>query len=249
MEGKKFRGKKANEGPADNDDYLLGPSPIHPPTIESPVAERPPYPFSASPSPSSTPSDIPSSLPSVSSSDIRSIISKVALQGGKEFDDPDSYQSQALTFLESVLSPQGEMEYLRYYALACIYTASFAVENKYTRVLFPDNELLGWTASGLWMTDSDYCNWYGIKCENKRIATIDLGDNNLLGIFAPEVQFLAESLKEVNLGGNALLVSEGDEGNDWMSMMVNMEYLYFGSTSFEYEGVPTFINNMRGLSK
>ena len=246
-------GKKGADDDGSTDDYFFTFSPNDSALISSPSFDILPISPSFSPSPTHelfyVPSSFPSDTPPLPSSSIRSMISKISLQGGKEFEDADSYQSKALHFLETVLSRQDDKQYVQYYALACIYTASFGVENKYTKAEFPDGDLPGWTNSGLWMTDSDFCNWFGITCESTLVHSIVLDDNNMTGIFAPEVQLLAESLKELDLDGNTLLLSEGDDGNNWMSKMVNMEFLYLGSTSFEYYGVPTFINKMRGLSK
>lgn len=171
--------------------------------------------------------------------------------GGAEFEDPNSYQSKALRFLEEVLSPTTEIEYIRYYGLACIYYASFGVPNKYTRMDIEDDDLRGWITSGNWITDTDYCNWYGLVCDDNTglVTEILLFTNRMYGIFAPEVQFLADSLIKIDLFNNFYLFTDNDAGNAWIAEMVNLEELFFGTTSFEYPGIPTFINQIPTLSK
>jgi hypothetical protein len=144
------------------------------------------YPVTKSPtsSPSrisSAPSEIPSDFPpSPIEKTVREIILTVALKGGTEFEDPDSYQSLALKFLENVLSPQSDTKYIQYYVIACIYTASFGVPNKHTNKVLANTTLDGWIHAEGWMTNSSYCGWIGISCENNNVQKIELFENRFL---------------------------------------------------------------------
>jgi hypothetical protein len=259
-----------DDGSIKGDDYIvddnINRSPILSPVASNPSSKPTASPVKKSPTafpsmngisselpsfdPSSVPSDIPSTLPSFSiEKTIKSIILTVALKGGEEFENPNSYQSLALKFLEIVLSPQSDEKYIQYYAIACIYTASFGVSNKYTNLEFPNKKLDGWIQADGWMTDSSLCKWYGISCENNAVNKIELFENRMYGIFPPEVQLIAESVTVIDLYDNPFLSAEGDEGNSWIAQMVNLEQLYFGSTAFEYDGIPTFFNNIPTLSK
>jgi hypothetical protein len=183
-------------------------------------------------------------------SSIRAIIEQVALQGGAEFDNPDSYQSQSLQFLEDTLSPQTDQEYIRYYALACIFTASSGVQNKFTLAEFGPGPLPGWLTTRNWLTDTDYCTWHGLLCNSSgQVEAINLFQNRMYGIFAPEVQLLADTVLKIDLFDNFYLTAEGDAGNAWIAKMTNIDFLYFGTTSFEYNGIPTFISSISGLRK
>jgi hypothetical protein len=43
--------------------------------------------------------------------------------------------------------------------------------------------------------------------------------------------------------------NEGDEGNTWLGEMTSLQYLYYGNTYFEYDGIPPQISNLVNLSK
>lgn len=43
--------------------------------------------------------------------------------------------------------------------------------------------------------------------------------------------------------------NEGDEGNVWLGEMTSLQYLYYGNTYFEYDGIPPQISNLVNLSK
>jgi len=152
--------------------------------------------------------------------------------------------------LEGSLSPKTDAEYIHYYAIACIHTASSGVSNKHTDNEFPNlTTLPGWITSNNWLTNSSYCTWYGIACKNGLVDKIELFENRMYGTFAPEVQLLADSVTVIDLFDNFFLTTEGDAGNGWIAKMVNLVQLLFGSTSFEYPGVAPYINKLPKLSK
>ena len=99
--------------------------------------------------------------PTPVSSNIRGVVAPVALNGGSEWGDPESYQAKAITWLESdtfsASLPDAKIQ--QRYALASIYYATFAVKTIYTVV-----EPRGWIDSTGWVTDTDECSWFGLTC-------------------------------------------------------------------------------------
>jgi hypothetical protein len=183
-------------------------------------------------------------------SNIRAIISAVALQGGAEFNDPNSYQSKALRFLETTLSPKTAEEYIEYYALASIYYASYGVPNAVTLRDFGNITLPGWISSNNWVTNTNKCTWYGITCDAKDdVFKIELITNRMYGNFAPETQLLAKSLNWLDLYNNEYLFNPNEAFNSFLGELVNIQYLFFGTTSFQYDGIPTFLSKLTKLSK
>merc|ERR1712232_389593 len=59
---------------------------------------------------------------------------------------------------------------------------------------------------------------------------------------------MGDSLKLIDLFNN-LINNKDDIGNSWLGEMTNLEFLYFGSTSFEYDGVPTEIGLLANLKE
>jgi hypothetical protein len=151
--------------------------------------------------------------------------------------------------LEDTLSPTTDEEYIENYALACIYYASFGVHNQITRTEFGNITLPGWISSTNWVTNTNKCTWYGITCDaNSDVFEIQLFTNRLYGNFAPETQLLAKSLKRLDLFNNEYLFNPDDAFNAFLGELVNIEYLYFGTTSFQYNGIPTYIGKLTNLS-
>lgn len=196
-------------------------------------------------------SEIASLPPKESEPTLIELLIQPLLPVGNEFDDPNSYQSKSLSYLEDTLSPQTDEEYKVYFALASIYYASFGVQNKRTIKSFPTGETLrGWITSDHWVTDSNYCIWYGIVCDtNGAVTEIQLNENRMFGIFPREISFLKDTLEVIDLFSNPFLVTEGDAGNSWIAEMTNLRHLFFGATSFEYPGVPTFIGQLSKLEE
>jgi Leucine-rich repeat (LRR) protein len=178
---------------------------------------------------------------------VRDIILNVALEGGSEFEDPDSYQSRALQFCETQLQPSQDV--ITYYALACIYFASYGKVNKRTLGEFPDIvELAGWIDSTNWITNVDYCSWFGLTCnEDGKVQCLELPSNRLFGIVAPEVRLLAETLEILDLSNNYYLVSEPD--SHWLGRLVHATHVNVGTTSLEYPGIPAYLGNLTNLQE
>jgi hypothetical protein len=201
------------------------PAPVIPPTpapVQAPVIPPTPAPVVV---PTPAPVVAPTGPPVVSQA-----ILPVALQGGQEFQDPESYQSQALARTEEQvgIETQSNAKIIQYYALYCIYSATNQVAN-----LITDAEgivqLPRWIVAAGWeSTNIDPCSgqWFGISCENDQVTNIDLFSNLLTGSFPPEVTLLASdgerstgagALRRIDLFDNMLLANDGD--NSWWSVL------------------------------
>lgn len=157
----------------DETEMSLEPTPS-PPTPDPPTPAPPtPAPIVPTvPPPTTAP---PVTMPTPSS--VLDIILPVAKFGGDEFDDPDSYQSQALAWLEgnANLGEYSDEQVIQRYALASIYYSTFAVATPATDAFLgagvtPD----GWTNSDRWVTDADECTWFGVTCEGGNVVSIVL---------------------------------------------------------------------------
>jgi hypothetical protein len=149
------------------------------------------------------------------------------LQGGAEWEDPETYQSKALARTEEQIGIETmtEAKIVQYYSLYCIYNATNGVPNVYTI----DAGFVGtWFFTANWETnDVDPCaNWHGIVCENDQVTEIDLHQNGLNGAFPPEVTLLASdglratgagSLAVLDLFNNEFLFNNFD--NSWMTLL------------------------------
>jgi hypothetical protein len=155
------------------------------------------------------------------------------LQGGAEFEDPESYQSKALARTEEQdgIDNMTDAKTVQYYALYCIYNATNKAPNIVTDtderfdniVNYPE-----WTkATGWEETYVDPCSgWFGIECEMDEVTAIDLYDNLLTGVFPPEVSLLASdgeratgagNLNRLDLSNNEFLFNNFD--NSWMAFL------------------------------
>lgn len=189
--------------------------------------------------------------------EVDKIIMNNAVFGGSEFDDADSYQNKARNFVltQDVPAPgvQGTMEEqaLQLYALSCIFWSTYSVPNAWTNFHFGEDVALpGWFATDGWMEDSrEVCSWHGIRCNDQdQVERLELDTNGLSGMFPPEVIFLADSLRYLDLYNN-LVHNRGDEGNAFLGQLTNLEFLYYGTTSFEYDGIPTEIGLLTNLKE
>ena len=101
----------------------------------------------------------------------------MALQGGTEFQNPSSYQSKALLWLQQdgLSSSLNSSRLVQRYALASVYHATFAVATPYTDAEFGFNVVLGWNNATSWLSSIDECLWYGIDCNgNGQVTSIIL---------------------------------------------------------------------------
>jgi hypothetical protein len=123
----------------------------------------------------------------------------VSIFGDTGFDSPDSYQSQALTWLEtqSQLYPS-QTKLLSRYTAACLYYATFGVLHRYAN---PDE--LEWNDSTNWLTDQDECTWFGLLCNpSGQVNETDLHANNVTGTLPLELMGWSDSLRLLDVGNN-----------------------------------------------
>jgi Leucine-rich repeat (LRR) protein len=80
------------------------------------------------------------------------------------------------------------------------------------------------------------------------VDKIELDTNGLTGSFPAEVALLRESLNYLDLYNN-LIHNKGDAGNAFLGELTKLEYLYYGTTSFEYDGIPTEIGLLTNLKE
>lgn len=136
-----------------------------------------PTPAILTPPPTPTPIIPTVSPPSPSPSRVLDVILPVAKEGGAEFDDPNSYQSQALSWLEgnANVDSYSDEQIIQRYGLASIYYSTFAVSTPATDTFLGAGVTPnGWTKSDGWVTDAEECTWFGIGCEGGNVVSITL---------------------------------------------------------------------------
>jgi len=191
--------------------------------------------------------------------EIAEIIDGIARQGGAEFKNSQSYQSLAKKWvltqdfpIQDGSSMTTEQQARQLYALACIFYATFSVKSEWTDNNFgPDVAIPGWYSSRGWLgTGRDVCsNWHGLSCDDQgRVQKIELDTNGLTGAIPPETALLKETLNTIDLYNN-FVHNVGDEGSKFLGELVNLEFLYLGKTSFQYEGVPPSIGKLTKLKE
>jgi hypothetical protein len=212
--------------------------------VTAPAAPTPAAPTTPGPTPTSA-------------GDVSEVIMDNARFGGNEFNDPNSYQSLAMTWVLTQEVPAAgidlsmEEQALQLYALACIYYSTYSSRNAWTDLHYGKNVALpGWFSNRGWLgSSSEVCTWHGITCNaDSRVEKIELDTNGLSGTLPPETTLLFGSLTYLDLYNN-LIHNKGDEGNAWLGELVNLEYLFYGKTSFEYDGVPTEIGLLTNLKE
>ena len=197
-----------------------GPTPT-PTQIPTPVPTKNPT-SNPTGNPTAAPTPVPTPAPTEPQAPVIQIrLLPYVLQGGQEFEDPESYQSKALVRTEQQVGILGmsDAKTVQYYALYCIYNSTNKVPNQITMADsrfdnipdFPE-----WTiATGWEENDLDPCDgWHGIECENDRVTVVDLFQNVLTGIFPAETSLLASdgprstgagALRQIDLFNNEFL--------------------------------------------
>lgn len=191
-------------------------------------------------------------------SPIAKIIQGIARNGGKEFQDANSYQSRAKQWVLTQAFPVNdgskmttEQQATQLYALACLYYATYSVRSDWTDVHYgADLALPGWYSNRGWLGSADdICNWHGLACDDQgRIRKIELDTNGLTGAFPSEVALLHETLTTIDLYNN-MVHNVGDEGNSFLGELTNLEHLYLGTTNFEYAGIPSVLGKLTALKE
>jgi hypothetical protein len=158
------------------------------------------------------------------------------------------------------------------YALACVYYSTYAVQHVYTHLDIGFGIIHAWNNDTNWLShEKSECEWFGITCAkggkpprrlgrsspgddrsdndtHSVVTKLELPSNKLTGSLPREVTLLS-NLKTLDLYQNWIWNS-GEEGNSWLGSMTSLEYLYYGSTFFDYDqGIPTEISKLKHLSK
>jgi hypothetical protein len=145
---------------------------------------------------------------------LRGRVEPYSYYGGAEFEDANSYQMSALSRVEEQEGVEwmSDQKLLQYYALYSIY---FAADGSGW------NKVNGWTEMNL-----EPCyGWHGVSCDDDgNIIEVNLYDNGLNGLLAPEVTLLASDgarhtgagkLKSLDLFQNEYLTNGND--NSWIT--------------------------------
>lgn len=149
------------------------PQPVTPPT-PPPVDEPTPAPIVPTVPPTTSP---PVSTPAPTTRSVLDIILPVAKFGGEEFEDPDSYQSKALSWLEgnANVGSYSDEQIIQRYALASIYYSTFAVATPATDAFLGAGVTpAGWNTTDGWLSDDDECTWFGVGCDGSNVNSISL---------------------------------------------------------------------------
>jgi hypothetical protein len=180
---------------------------------------------------------------------IEDILLPVALFGGVEFEDANSYQSKALQFLcTSDTAGLSDDRIIQRYSLASIYFATFNVSTVFTDIAFGPGLIFPWSDSDGWVTDANECDWAKIDCDaNNSVTLIDLFSNLVTGEFPPEVSILKGTLQILDVGTNQVF-TDGAIFNQYLGRLTELVDLRYDDTNFQNNpGVPTEIGNLKKL--
>lgn len=200
-------------------------------------------------SPTDTPNTPPetelqtlSPTPPLRPTTVEARLAAIALQGGSEFADPESYHSKAGRFVINIpdISGNTDLQIVQKYALACFYFSTFGVENLYT-IENPS----GWIESDNWVENADECTWFGIECEGGEVQSMSLPENNVAGSVPLEMSLLGPTLQHLDFTGNP--VFNLDEDMAWIEEMSELRELFLHLCNFDSNGITTYIGNLTNL--
>jgi Leucine-rich repeat (LRR) protein len=170
---------------------------------------------------------------------------------GLEFEDPNSYQSKAVKWVEQTadLTLHTVERLVQRYALACLYYATNGVENFYTELTFGAGNVRTWIDETGWLANDDECTWYKVTCNTEGFVTeIELDSNRLTGFLPQELTLLKTTLEVLDLYQN-MFHNQGEAGNHWLGELVNLRSLFYARTFMEYPGIPTVIGLLTNLQE
>jgi hypothetical protein len=189
-------------------------------------------------------------------SELYLFIESLLPDGGLSLQDPQSYQSLALQYIESTHNKDYSLQRVtQRFVLACIYHATYKVKTTYTDyALGANSPIFPWLDAHGWLdleidTPLHECEWFGIRCNNvtNMVESIDLHENLLTGSFPPETALLAQSLLVLDLEEN-IVYNAGSDGLDWLGKLSNLQELNLAKTSFQYDyGIPPVIGQLTNL--
>lgn len=179
-----------------------------------------------------------------------------------------SYQSKAFQAVKNNLknvarindnyAPVSEKHVRNYFAAACIYYATNMQINQVILREDAEYEIPPWNRTEEWISNPDYCSWYGMTCSldiasdevkleqlaDQNIIEIQLFSNSLHGNWPQEVGLLGEHLVTIDLYDNYFHSAFEYE---WFQDMEALNYLWFGSTSWDAVGIPVELNQLTNL--
>eukprot|EP00980_Cylindrotheca_fusiformis_P015861 scaffold4637_cov128-Cylindrotheca_fusiformis.AAC.32 len=92
--------------------------------------------------------------------------------------------------------------------------------------LYVSTSGVSWSNRDGWGDTADFCEWYGIKCDaGKRVVSIDLSDNNLIGT-VPSSVFELDNIRELSFAKNDV-----DFSFDGIEKAENLDTLDLGETN------------------
>jgi hypothetical protein len=160
---------------------------------------------------------------------------------------PNTYQLKAREETASRLAGTGanSQTIINHYVLRCIYAATNGVSNPRTGGL---TNIPKWTnTTGGWATNSaNYCGYYGITCSGGYVTDIVLNQNSLYGTWPAEIAFIGDTLEQIDIYANFFNYCETYE---WFKSMDKLNYLFFGTTSWDSNGIPSVLKFLDALCK
>jgi hypothetical protein len=180
---------------------------------------------------------------------IEDILLPVALFGGVEFEDPDTYQSKALAFLcSSDTSGLSDDRIIQRYSLASIYYATNNVSTPFTDIAFGPGLIFPWSDEDNWVTDANECDWIKVQCDSaNNVILLDLFSNLVTGEFPPEVSILKGTLQILDVGTNQVF-TDGNIFNEYLGRLTELVDLRYDDTNFQNNpGVPAELANLKKL--
>ena len=116
----------------------------------------------------------------------------------------------------------------------------YPVERAALMALYNNTNGYGWINNNGWGTDTMYCNWYGVYCDDHgHVKVIGLDWNGLTGHMPPEIGDLA-NLQELDLRGNELVSIPPEIGD-----LVNLKWLCLQSNLLS--SLPPEVGNLDNL--
>jgi len=117
--------------------------------------------------------------------------------------DPNSYQSKALSWLVSDFEGNNylEAQLLQRYSLACLYYATYSIVTLYSETPTP------WKVTTNWLSSKNECEWHGIECTYSRVTGISLIDNGLTGKLPMELVLMKTTLNSIDFSVNTLYMT------------------------------------------
>lgn len=195
---------------------------------------------------------------------VRNMMASKSYLKDDTLDSSATYQSKAFQAVKNNLkniAGKEEKHVRNYFAAACIFYATNAQPNQVlAREQGPDYVIPSWKNTEGWIVDADYCNWFGVTCfldilddadqlqqiQEENIIEIQLYNNTLHGNWPQEVGLLGDHLVTIDLYDNYYHSAFEYE---WFQDMTALNYLWFGSTSWDAFGIPLELNLLTNLRK